>query len=171
MKDRSVTLEVMGATLDQRTLADQLPGTWTVAATNVPMWLAGDKLDPRFTYELISGEPLVLVDDVGYLQEGEEKHTLGQSTWRGGEFVRRGRKLLRLLASRWAVAGMSDDGTVAVIRFAQSIATPSGVEVIVRDGAHHPELRAMIAHATDEFGLSPEEFGSLTWLAAVPLRR
>ena len=158
----------MGATLDQRTLADLLPGSWTIAATNFPMWLAGDKLEPRFTYELISEDPLVLSDDVGYVEEGEEKHILGQDTWRGDEFVWRGRKLLRLVASHWSVAGMSDDGTIAVIRFSKSLATPSGVDIIVREGSEHPELRAMIAHATDEFGLSPEEFGSLTWFTSEP---
>ena len=158
----------MGATLDQRTLADLLPGTWSIAATNFPMWLSGDKLEPTFSYELLSEDPLVLSDDVGYLEEGEEKHILGQDTWRGDEFVWRGRKLLRLFASRWGVAGMSDDGTIAVIRFSKSLATPAGVDVIVRDGADHPELRATIAHATEEFGLTPEEFGSLTWFTAAP---
>ena len=158
----------MGATLDERALAERLPGTWRVAATNFPMWLAGDKLEPRFTYELISEDPLVLSDDVGYVEEGEEKHILGQDTWRGDEFVWRGRKLLRLVASHWSVAGMSDDGTIAVIRFSKSLATPSGVDIIVREGSEHPELRAMIAHATDEFGLSPEEFGSLTWFTSEP---
>lgn len=156
----------MGALLDQRTLADLLPGTWTIAATNFPMWLTGDKLKPTFTYELVSDDPLVLSDDVGYVQEGEEKHILGQDTWRGDEFVWRGRKLLRLFASHWSVAGISDDGTIAVIRFSKSLATPAGVDIIVRSGTQHPELRAMIAHATEEFGLTPEDFGSLTWFTA-----
>jgi len=158
----------MGATLDQRTLADLLPGTWTIQATNFPMWLTGEKLEPRFTYDLVSEQPLVLSDDVSYVEGDEEKHILGQDTWSGDGFVWRGRKLLRLFASRWTVAGMSDDGTIAVIHFSKSLATPSGVDVIVRDGTAHPELRATIAHATEEFGLTPEEFGSLTWLAAAP---
>ena len=162
-------VDAMGATLDHRTFADVLPGTWTIAATNFPMWLVGDKIDPKFTYELISSDPLVLSDDVSYVQvdgdEPQEKHILGQDTWNGEEFVWRGRKLLRLFASHWSVSGMSDDGSIAVIRFSKSLATPAGVDVIVREGVHHPELRAMIAYATEEFGLSPEEFGSLTWLA------
>ncbi|MCU1411114.1 MAG: hypothetical protein JWR04_1821 [Rhodoglobus sp.] len=158
----------MGATLDQRTLADLLPGTWTIQATNFPMWLTGEKLEPRFTYDLVSEQPLVLSDDVSYVEEAGEKHILGQDTWNGEGFVWRGRKLLRLFASRWTVAGISDDGTIAVIHFSKSLATPSGVDVIVREGTHHPELRATIAHATEEFGLTPEEFGSLTWLAAAP---
>lgn len=153
----------MAAQLDSRALADLLPGAWRVAATNFPMWLAGDKLQPRFTYALVSEEPLVLSDDVAYTEGGEEKRILGQDTWRGDRFVWRGRRLLRLVASHWEVAGASDDGSVAVIRFSKSLVTPSGVDVLVRDGAQHPELRAMIAHATEDFGLSPEEFGSLTW--------
>jgi len=52
-----------------------------------------------------------------------------------------------------------------VISFSKSLATPAGVDVIVREGVEHPELRATIAHGSEEFGLTPEEFGSLTWLA------
>lgn len=154
----------MAAQLDSRALAELLPGTWRVAATNFPMWLAGGKREPRFTYSLISEEPLVLSDDVAYTEGGEEKHVLGQDSWRGDRFVWRGRRLLKLVASHWEVTGASDDGSVAVIRFSKSLATPSGVDVLVREGTQHPELRAMIAHATEEFGLTPEEFGSLTWL-------
>ena len=94
-----------------------------------------------------------------------QKHILGQDTWSGGEFVWRGRRLLRLFASHWTVAGLSNDGTIAVISFSKTLASPAGVDVIVREGVEHPELRATIAHATEEFGLTPEEFGSLTWLA------
>ena len=162
----------MGAILDQRTFAEILPGTWRIAATNFPMWLKGDKVDPQFTYGLVSSDPLVLSDDVSYTELGDEpaeKHILGLDTWNGDEFVWRGRKLLRLFASHWSVGGLSDDGTVAVIHFTKSLATPAGVDVIVREGTEHPELRAMIAHATEEFGLSPEEFGSLTWLSARPV--
>jgi len=158
----------MGATLDQRTFADTLPGTWIVAATNFPMWLTGERIDPRFTYDLVSREPLVLSDDVSYTQVGEEpeeKHILGHDTWKGDEFVWRGRKLLKLFASHWSVTGMSDDGTIAVIHFTKSLATPAGVDVIVREGTELSGIRATIAHGTDEYGLTPEEFGSLTWFA------
>ncbi len=159
----------MGATLDQRSFADTLPGTWSIAATNFPMWLTGQKIEPKFTYELVSTDPLVLSDDVSYVQLGEqpeEKHILGQDTWNGHEFVWRGRKLLRLFASHWEVTGMSDDATIAVIHFTKSLATPAGVDVIVREGADRPDVRKTVAHATEEFGLTPEEFGSLTWLTA-----
>jgi fermentation-respiration switch protein FrsA (DUF1100 family) len=155
----------MNATLDDTRLAELLPGTWNVAATNFPMWLSGERFSPRFSYDLVSREPLVLADDVSFeFVDGQEKHILGQDVWRGDKFVWRGRGRLKLLASQWQVAGASSDGEIAVIRFAKSIATPSGVDVIVREGTSHPELRATIAHACNDFGLTPEDFASLTWL-------
>lgn len=159
----------MQATLDEDTLARILPGVWTVAATNFPMWLTGERLSPRFSYELVGEHPLVLSDDVSYLTaEGEQKHILGQDTWRDDEFTWRGKGLLKLFASHWAVSGVSPDGSIAVIHFSKSLATPEGIDIVVREGTEVPELRATVARATEEFGLTPEGFGSLTWLTGSP---
>lgn len=159
----------MGDALDDRTLADVLPGTWNVVATNFPMWLTGERLSPRFEYGLISSDPLVLSDEVAYLQaDGQSKSIVGVDTWRGDEFVWRGKGLLRLFASHWSIAGLSDDGSVAVVRFSKSLVTPAGVDIIVRDGSDHTEVRKLIAHGTEQFGLTPEDFGSLSWLAVSP---
>lgn len=156
----------MRAPLDENTLAELLPGEWTVAATNFPMWLRGERSNPRFSYEVLSREPLVLSDEVSWIatESGQEKHLLGTDTLRVDEFVWRGKGFLKLVASHWHVAGASDDGTVAAIRFSKSAVTPAGIDIIVRAGTNQPELRALIARATELFGLSPEDFGSLTWL-------
>ena len=164
----------MQDTLNESTLAQILPGSWTIAATNFPMWLTGQRQSPRFSYELVSENPLMLSDDVSYVTaEGEQKHILGLDTFgidRDGndEFRWRGTKLLRLVVSRWSVSGVSEDGSIAVIRFAKSLVTPAGIDVIVREGVAAPELRATIARATEEFGLTPEDFASLTWLEVAP---
>lgn len=156
----------MPSAIDERTTAELLPGSWTIAATNFPMWLTGERREPRFSYELLSSEPLVLGDEVSYVTaEGESKRIVGKDTWKHGEFVWRGKGLLKPFVSRWHVAGAADDGTVLVIRFEQSLATPGGIDIIIREGTAHPELRKAVARDTDAFGLSPEEFGSLTWLA------
>lgn len=160
----------MQAKPDEETLAKVLPGSWRIAATNFPMWLTGERHSPRFSYELLGEHPLVLSDDVSYFTaEGEEKHVLGQDTFAHDEFSWRGKKLLRLFVSRWSVSGVSEDGSIAVIHFSKSLATPAGIDIIVRDGVETPELRATIARATEEFGLSPEDFGSLTWLQPATL--
>ena len=156
----------MPSALDERTTADLLPGTWIIAATNMPVWLSGERREPRFSYELLSTSPLVLADVVSYVTtEGEQKRLIGKDTWRHDEFVRREKGLLKPFRSRWHIAGAADDGTVLVIRFDQSFGTPAGIDIVVREGTSHPELRKAVARGTEAFGLSPEEFASLTWIA------
>lgn len=150
--------------LNGSALAELLPGSWTVAATNFPMWVTGDRHHPRFTYRLLSRTPLVLSDDVSYAEGGVDRHIRGRDTLRGDGFVWRGRGLLAVARSRWSVAGRSEDGTILTIRFSRSLATPAGLDVIVREGTEHAELRAMIARSTEGLGLTPEDFASLSWL-------
>ncbi|MGL4339936.1 MAG: hypothetical protein ACRCSP_05895 [Rhodoglobus sp.] len=160
----------MRAPLDEQDLAELLPGSWTVAATNLPMLLSGRRRDPRFDFDIVSRTPLVMTEDATYRigpgkNEGEYRHILGKNSFTGDEFVWRAAGLRRFAAIRWTVAGASHDRTIAVLNFSQSMLTPAGVNIIVRERTRHPELRAIIAHATEDYGLTPEQFASLTWCA------
>jgi hypothetical protein len=42
--------------------------------------------------------------------------------------------------------------------------SPDGILVLVRDSAAIDDLRALVADGYDQFGFSPEEFASLSWL-------
>lgn len=129
------------------------------------MWLRGERLNPVFRYDLVSTAPFVLSDDVSYTAaDGTEKHVLGTDRWRRGGFVWRGKGILRLTSSSWSVAGVTKDGTIAAIRFSKSWVTPAGIDIVVREGASQPEPRAMVAIASERFGLSAEDFATLTWL-------
>jgi hypothetical protein len=155
----------MVSALPSAVLHEYLPGTWTIKATNFPMWLKGDRLSPRFTYGVISQDPFVLSDDVSYLTaEGEEKHVIGTDQETPHGFVWRGKGWLRFFASHWSVAGANPEGTVLVIRFEKTRVTPAGLDIIVREGVEVPELRTLVAHNTEHFGISAEDFASLTWL-------
>ena len=150
-------------------MVDLLPGGWIVAATNFPLWLSGERTEPRFEYAVLSQEPLVLSDDMAYTvgqgkKAGTTKHIVGRNTFDGEQFVRRGTGLQKLGTSTWYVSGASDDGSIASIHFTKSLGNPAGVAIIVRDGASVPELRAIIAHSTEDYGLAPEQFASLSWL-------
>jgi hypothetical protein len=150
---------------DEHQLADILPGTWRVVATNFPMWLRGDRLDPTFTYGALGTQPLTLDDTVSYTTPtGEVKQLRGVDTWRGHNFVWRGKGLMRLISSTWSVPGVSAAGTIAAIRFNKSLVSPAGIDIIVRDGIEFPEPRAAVAAESKRFGLSAEDFASLTWL-------
>lgn len=150
---------------DDTQLAETLPGIWHVGATNFPMWVDGKRIAPTFSYELRDGDPLALTDVVSWsTAEGTQKKLVGVDRWRDGSFVWRGNGLLWLFKSRWSVIGMSEDGTIAAIRFTKSRVSPAGVDVMVRDGSDTHTLRTTVAGATDTFGLTHEEFASLTWL-------
>lgn len=119
---------------------------------------------PKFSYGLISRSPLVLSDDVSFLTRADErKHILGRDTFSKGRFVWRGKGLLGVVSSRWTVTGMGGDGAVVAIRFAKTIATPAGIDILVRDDAG-VEARSVVAGASTDFSLTPEDFASLTWL-------
>ncbi len=155
----------MPSSLDEAAAAELMPGDWYVAATNFPSWLSAGLTQPRFHYELASRDPLVLACEVSYLDaDGVFKSILGTSEWQVDDFRWRGKGRRRIATSRWSAMGKSADGSVVSVRIAKSFVSPSGIEILVREGVDHPELRAMVAGSTEDFGLSPEDFGSLTWL-------
>ena len=146
-------------------LARLLPGVWSVGATNFPMWLRGDRLNPTFGYDLMRESPLELRDTVSYFTpEGAEKSILGVDRYRHGEFVWRGKGLLSLFRSRWTIAGVDDQERFAVVRFSKTLATPSGIDIIVPQGSEAHELRRWVAESTESVGIGREEFASLAWL-------
>ena len=146
-------------------LAKILPGVWNVRSTNFPMWLTRERKSPRFSYDLVSENPLTLRDDVSYLTaDNAEKHIVGTDKWAHDHFVWRGKGLLKIARSRWSIAGGNDDHTALAIRFDKTMFTPAGLDIIVREGVEIAELRSLVARNAEQFGLTPEDFASLTWL-------
>ena len=146
-------------------LATILPGTWNVRSTNFPMWLTRERTSPRFTYSLVSESPLVLRDDVSYRTADDvEKHVLGTDKWAHDGFVWRGKGLRKLVTSRWSISGMNEEGTVLAVRFQKSLGSPAGIDILSREGVAVDELRSLVARNTEKFGLTAEDFASLTWL-------
>jgi len=145
-------------------LARLLPGSWRLGATNLPIWLGGERRSPGFSYELKSTTPLVLRDEVTWTTAGVEKKRLGVDRWKGADFVWRGNGILSLVTRRWSVAGASDDGGILVIRFSKAFGMHAGVDVLIRSDADATHLRSTVATASDTLGLGHEEFASLTWL-------
>lgn len=175
---------------DAAALAELLPGTWRVGATNFPLWLSGDRHRPRFNYELKTADPLVLHDTVTYTTaQGVEKIVPGVDRLRtdrprrnqrkgdqhgvdqrgvaqngGNIFVWRGTGLLRFVTSRWAVVGATEDSNVMVIRFVKSRLTPAGVDVVLREGTDSHAFRTQVTGLSSTLGLTHGELASLTWL-------
>ena len=97
---------------------------------------------------------------------GRARTIVGTDRWNGDHFVWRGGGALSLLRSHWHVASLVDD--VLVIHFERSRVTPAGTDVAIRAGSEHPELRRRIAADPSAFGLTVEQFASLSWLDHIP---
>jgi hypothetical protein len=153
---------------DVTTLSSLIPGRWIVKATNFPMWLSGERRDPRLEYDLRRASPLTLSETVDYEDaSGNHKQIHGTDTWNGRGFTRKVRGIGGLLVrSRWEVAGVRQG--LLVIRFEKSSAIPEGIDIIVGEGVDATELRTVVAADPAGFGLALEEFASLTWLDDVP---
>src|SRR4051812_34495756 len=107
----------------------KLEGTWHVIATNFPMWLKGDKTNPRFIY---SAERNGRFDDtVEYEQHGRTKQILGVDTIEApNKFVWRGKGWLRFFTSRWEIVSVSDQALA--LKFSKTLFTPAGFDIIAR---------------------------------------
>ncbi len=155
----------MPTTLDQETVARALPGTWRIGATNVVEWIDGERLDPVLRFEVSEPDPLVISEEQEFVSpDGKSRRISIQSEWVDGIFRSKGRGILKSGASRWRLGGLSADGSVAVIRVATVRGGQDGLLVLVRSDAMTSELRSMIATRSDEFGIGPEDFASLSWL-------
>lgn len=147
----------------EKTVRD-IQGKWLIQASNFPMWLSGKRLNPSITYQGIPDESEKLLDVVEYQKRnGKRKSIVGIDTVVQKGFEWRGKGILKLLRSRWSVAGMSE--TILVIRFDASLVTPAGVDVLIKDDTQRKtDLKEILANSLEEFGLTSEEFDSLTWL-------
>lgn len=154
----------MPAPLSSHELADLLPGTWTIAATNFPFWLNGERTEARLNYSVRTAEPLVIDDVVEYLNAaGVEKRIVGVDRLRGGVFTWRGKGLLTPLTSRWAVTGWNHDRSIVTIQYDKSRVTPAGLDILIRADSPPRDIRSAVASDSSSFGLTAEQFASLSW--------
>jgi hypothetical protein len=153
------------ALLDHSELVTILPGSWTVVATNSPNWLSGERVDPVLSYSLIRESPLTLKSVIAFTDtDGVARTIAGKDRQRGNGFSWRGAGTLRLRSSKWFVAGSDETASILTLRFEKTFTMPGSVEVVVRDGVNVDDARTVVATAADQFGLSVEDFASLSWL-------
>jgi hypothetical protein len=150
--------------VDPTELSTLLPGTWRIAATNLPFWLDGARHAPTISYEVARADPLALRDTVEYrTRAGESKTIVGMDRLRRGMLRWRGNGLLKLVASTWWVTGAAANGEIIGIEYEKTTLTPAGVDVLQRDG-NEQDVRRHVASRVAELGLTPEQFASLTWI-------
>lgn len=146
-------------------VAEVLPGTWRLCATDYARWLEGDRRAAAFEWELRGTDPVVL-DGRGVHVTGEGKSVEARATltWRDDRFVWRGRGVLALIRGTVEVTGVSPSGDVVVLRFDRTLIGPEVVLVLARTDADLGHVRREVALADGCLGLEPEEFARLAWL-------
>ena len=129
-----------------------LIGRWHVMLTNSPMWLKGDKLRPRITFQdpMDTAETNVLWESVDYTlakggnqefiegvdihnQDGKDKSHL---SWSGSGWM-------ALVSKEWYVVYLDRVAGVAAFYF-----EPSRVEVLVKDPKRSKDDPAVVAAKT-----------------------
>jgi hypothetical protein len=133
-------------------------------ASSLPIWLSGLTYPPTYTFSVIRELPDRIAESLTYSTRGGQDVTV-ESVNRliGGAFVSRGSGLALLSTSKWSISGLSDDGVVAIVRYEKTRLSAEGVNVLVREGHVRPSLRSEVASSTEQFGLSLEDFASITW--------
>lgn len=147
-------------------LAEVLPGSWNIGASNMLFWLDGRHGEPRFTFGIASASPLMLTETVEFdADDGRRRVLRGKTRWVRDAFVWRGEGLHMVVTQRWQVLGADDGGDVLVVEYRGNRVVPGGLSVLVREGAEREELRTLVASKAATLGVTPEQFASLTWMA------
>ncbi len=155
----------MPTVLDQEIVADVLEGEWRLGATNVVEWLDGTRREVVLQFDIEQSDPLVVTEQQAYTSpDGRRRLQSIRSEWAEGAFRSRGRGILRTGATRWRLGGVSDDRATIVLRVATVREGQDALFVLVRAGMTAGELRGTIAMRSQEFGVGPEDFASLSWL-------
>jgi hypothetical protein len=163
----------MPHTVDPRHLVSTLTGTWRIGASNIPVWLTGQRSAPTVSYEPVDGRPLHLNHCVSFtVSDGRRERRSSVAAWHRDGFVSRGKRLQKVFPSKWSVSGASEDEAICVTRFLRTRTMPAGITVLVRAGHLLPDLRGVVGREHEKLGLSPEEFARLTWfdLSSATLR-
>lgn len=155
----------MTSTLDQAVVAQVLPGSWVVGASNIADWTDGDREEAEFRFELDDADPLVVLEEQTFRTADGKSRTIAMvSRFSGGTFLSKGRGLLRGGGSRWRLGGVSADGSIALIRMIHPRGGQDGLLLLVRQGFPIGELRRTVASDAAAYGVGPEDFASLSWL-------
>ena len=125
-----------------------LEGSWYINRSNFPMWLSGKKTEPTFNYTLQkkSGK-YRLLDEVKFFKNGKEKSIVGFDypiERSPAQFVWRGKGLLFIAKSKWAVLHYDEQLLWMLIKFEKTLFTPPGYDIVSRERHLSAEQREEI---------------------------
>ncbi|NQD97890.1 hypothetical protein [Staphylococcus xylosus] len=139
-----------------------LPGTWNIIASTFKMWTSGKKTNPSITYSIIQSHPLRIHDEVTYQTRNKSKSIVGYDTLDDHEFTWRGKGILRLFSSKWDIIYIDDE--VLIINFSATLATPSGMDILLRNKQNVDSYKSQILNHPEKFNLNTKTIQKFKWL-------
>ncbi len=142
-------MQSIRTTSTSKLLLNDLRGEWYVLFSNFPMWLKGNKLFPRFNYDIeINNKLIGLRDEVRYVQDNKPKQLVGFDKpldETNEKFEWRGKGLHWLIRSRWQIMHYDmQEMEWMVISFERTLFTPAGIDIISRSPMLPPKVIAEI---------------------------
>lgn len=135
----------------------QLMGDWYVVQTTLDFW--DERTDPLLRYTPLPPDETGAArwtDTVHFRKNGKAKTVSGidtQSRTRAGHFQWRGTGLLASMTSQCSIVALDPGGQWAVSWFSATLATPAGMDILVRELPARPEW---IAAAEAQIARHPE---------------
>lgn len=139
-----------------------LPGTWHIIASTFKMWTSGKKTNPSITYSIIQSYPLRIHDEVTYQTRNKSKSIVGYDTLDNNQFNWRGKGILKLFSSKWDIIYIDDE--VLIINFSATLATPSGMDILLRNKQNADSYKRQILNHPEKFNLNTKTIQKFKWL-------
>ncbi|MCE7782022.1 hypothetical protein [Staphylococcus xylosus] len=139
-----------------------LPGTWHIIASTFKMWTSGKKTNPSITYSIIQSHPLRIHDEVTYQTQNKSKSIVGYDTLDIDQFNWRGKGILKLFSSKWDIIYIDDE--VLIINFSATLATPSGMDILLRNKQNADSYKSKILNHPEKFNLNTKTIQKFKWL-------
>jgi len=139
---------------------EELEGEWFINMSNFPMWLKGDKTNPRFNYSIVEKNSKIgLSDKVDFIENGREKSILGYDTPLNPNYTKfrwRGKGMLKLLKSNWEIIYYDKDEEWILLYFEKTLFTPKGYDVISRKPRLALETESIIRKKLKNLGIDSQ---------------
>lgn len=143
-------------------MINNLFGKWDIIATTFSMWTDGKREQPSITYTKLSDSPLTVNNQVKFLKDGKEKTIEGIEKYKNGQFIWRGKGLLKLFKSTWHIVHLDSD--ILIIKFGSNLVTDAGLDILIRDKNQIQEFKEKILQSYTDYQLTKEDLEQLEWL-------
>lgn len=92
----------------------------------------------------------------------KKKSIEGIEKYKDGQFIWRGKGLLKLFKSTWHIVYL--DADVLIIKFGSTLVTDAGLDILIQDKNRIQELKEKILHSYTDYKQTKEELEQLEWL-------